>query len=81
MITYLSGPTIAALTGRHRTSVSDLMRFGRYGETFLVDGIRYAALDRVEQRHGIEFSDEQLAAAVAGLLGRLLRIPAPEEAA
>ncbi|MFO1099739.1 MAG: hypothetical protein U1E81_16100 [Xanthobacteraceae bacterium] len=81
MIVLISGPTIAALTGRHRMSVNDLLRGGKYGETVLVDGIRYAAFDRVQQRHGVEFSDEQINAAVAGLPGRILRIPEHEEVA
>lgn len=81
MNVLVSTPTIAALTGRHRTSVHELMRLGRYGETVVLDGIRYVALDHVERRHGVEFSDEQIAEAVAGRAGRILRIPTTEEAA
>jgi hypothetical protein len=81
MTTFFSGPMIAALTGRHRMTVNNLMRLGRYGATTVVAGVRFAAIDAVERRHGLKFTDVQIEAAAAGLPGRVIRIPAPEEAA
>jgi hypothetical protein len=50
---YVSGPAIAALTGRHRMSVNESMRMGRYGATALINGIRYADAASVAEFHGL----------------------------
>jgi hypothetical protein len=76
-----SGPLIARLVGRNRMTINAAMRAGRYGETVVINEIRYADLANVEAARGIKFSPEQLTAAVAGKADRLLTINPETEAA
>lgn len=59
-------------------SVNEALRKGRYGETVVINEIRYADLANVEAVRGMAFSDEQLATAAAGRPDRLLIVPMPE---
>ena len=74
-----SGPLIARLVGRNRMTINAAMRAGRYGETVVINEIRYADLANVEAAWGMTFTDEQLATAARDdRPARLLTIPTPE---
>jgi hypothetical protein len=79
MRTFISGPTIAALTQTPRMTVNDHMRAAVYGPTYRIGRIVYVALENVEHVEGRKFTDAQLEAASAGLPDRVITIK--EEAA
>jgi hypothetical protein len=76
-----SGPLIARLLGLHRMPVNQALRKGRFGETVIINGIRYADLTNVEAARDVTFTPEQLAAAAAGKTDGLLIINSETEAA
>ena len=71
---FISGPTIAALTQTPRMTVNHWLRAGRYGRTHRIGRIVYAGLDGVEKVAGAKFTDEQIKAASAGLPDRIVTI-------
>jgi hypothetical protein len=77
----ISGPAIAALRMRTRMAENLAMRRGEYGPSFALAGVRYVALDGVERRAALKFSDEQLKAAAGGLPGRILTFEEAADAA
>jgi hypothetical protein len=51
---FVSGPCIARLLARHRVSVNEAMRAGRYGRLFHIGRIVYVDLTEVEHAEGLE---------------------------
>ena len=74
MRTFISGPTIAALTQTPRMTVNYWLRAGRYGRTHRIGRIVYVGLNGVEKVAGTNFTDEQIKAASAGLPDRIVKI-------
>ena len=76
---YLCGAAICRLTLTPKMTVSDRLSAGYYGPTFRRGRRLYTALEAVEGRHGLSFSEAQLEAAAEGRHGRILSIPEPDE--
>ena len=70
----ISGPAISHLTLTHRMTVNDRLRRGYYGPTHRRGQIVYAAVDAVARAEGVDFTDDQIARAVAGQRNRILTI-------
>ncbi len=74
MRTFVSGPTIAALTQTPRMTINDRLRAGSFGPTYKCGRIVYVALEGVEKYLGITFTDKQLKAASRGLADRIVEV-------
>jgi hypothetical protein len=79
VLTHISGPAIARLLACSRMTANEHMRAGRFGATLWRGRVRYAALDAVERRTGLQFTEEQIAVAVAGRPDRILIIRPAED--
>jgi IS30 family transposase len=75
-----SGPLIARLLGRHRQTVREAMRAGRFGQTVEHNGIQFADLATVERAARRRFTAANIEIAVDGRADRLL-ILEPQETA
>jgi hypothetical protein len=76
--TYLSPPTVGALLGMSHVSAWRHFDAGDYGPIIRHRGITYAEQAEIERAVGRAFTDEHIAAAVAGFSQRILIIPEQE---
>jgi hypothetical protein len=79
--TYLSGPAIAALRASARMTENIHLRRGHYGPVLWHDRVAYVALDAVEHRIGLRFTNAQITRATAAQPARVLLIPDSNEEA
>jgi hypothetical protein len=71
----ISGPAIGQLCQHTRKWAHDTLRRGSFGPvTRGPGGVLYADLTAVEGYSGLQFTDDQIEAAVAGIPDRLLTI-------
>jgi hypothetical protein len=75
---YISPPAAGVLLGCSRIAAYHRFVAGRFGPIIRHRGITYAELAAVEDFAGVPFTDDQLEAAVAGHVNRLITIPLPE---